>query len=233
MERYVTNTLRSILGQTHEDLEVLVMDDGSTDGSLELVRGFQDPRIKIHPHPVNTGVVHALNRGLRASSGRYIALIAADDLWTPDSLEKRLEAFRASDMLVCGQVLDIKDSCSLENALKKGSPSKQRFFYGPSNLLRREVFERWGMFDPALSHGSDRELWVRLFGRDRLRTDRGTFTCLPTLVGYFRQRLDSLGHSYKDLSPASRADLYDLLQKTIDRRQGSYADLELLEPYHG
>lgn len=88
-ERYIEETIQSVLSQTYEDLEVLIVNDGSTDDSLSVCRRFDDPRIRILCQE-NRGLAGARNTGIRHAQGKFIALLDADDLWLPTKLEEQV-----------------------------------------------------------------------------------------------------------------------------------------------
>ncbi|MFK0687660.1 glycosyltransferase family 2 protein [Mesorhizobium sp. IMUNJ 23033] len=96
-EAFIERTLASVLAQTHRNIEVIVVDDGSTDGTASIVRRLADGdrRIKLLQQK-NGGVASARNAGMRASKGTFIAPIDADDLWHPTKLEKQLRVFAAA-----------------------------------------------------------------------------------------------------------------------------------------
>lgn len=234
MARYVGDTIESVLRQTDPNLELIIVNDGSTDHYQEVIRSFNDPRIKLIHNPHNIGVTATLNRGIKASQGQFISPLGADDLLTPQAIEIRLKHLKPSDMLICGQCINIPANCSLDEAYAKSWDGKWRYFYGPTSLYRRETFERWGLFDEQLpTRGCDREMYVRLFGRDRTRTDRGTFTCLPEMLGYFRVRPDSIQHSYHHLPEAKQQQIYEHLQRVIESRIDTVEGVEMLEVQHG
>lgn len=91
-ERYIEETLESILRQTEQDFEVLLVEDGSTDGSWELLQKLQarDARIRSLQNGAPHGACHARNLGIRLARGHYLAFLDADDLWLPDKLKKGL-----------------------------------------------------------------------------------------------------------------------------------------------
>ena len=101
MEAYIGETIRSVQAQTYPDWEMIVVDDGSTDGSAAAVQALaeNEPRIRLIRQE-NRGSAAARNVGIRAARGRYIALLDADDLWHPDFLEKQL-SFMADRQAVC------------------------------------------------------------------------------------------------------------------------------------
>jgi len=91
-ERYLTEALESILKQTYRPLEIIVADDGSTDGTATLVASYGDQvRYLFQP---NAGVAAACNLGVRASRGEFIAFLAADDLWHPQKLVLQMSQFQ-------------------------------------------------------------------------------------------------------------------------------------------
>ncbi|MEM7760561.1 MAG: glycosyltransferase [Cyanobacteria bacterium P01_A01_bin.40] len=94
-ERTILETINSVRQQTIEDLEIIVINDGSHDRSLELLATVTDARLKVYSFP-NAGLPTARNRGIARATGDYISFIDADDLWTTDKLEKQLAALQAN-----------------------------------------------------------------------------------------------------------------------------------------
>src|SRR5205085_7436654 len=94
-EKYVAEAIRSVLGQTMADLEVVVVDDGSTDGTPAVVRSFDDPRV-VSIRQENGGPSAATNRALAACRGRYVALLSGDDACEPDRLQVQLDEYERS-----------------------------------------------------------------------------------------------------------------------------------------
>src|SRR4028119_270042 len=92
-EQTILETITSVLNQTFSNFELLVINDGSTDRTLELLSTVKDPRLKIFSYP-NGGVSVARNRGITQASGEFIAVLDADDLWTVDKLELQLAALQ-------------------------------------------------------------------------------------------------------------------------------------------
>lgn len=100
-ERFVAQTIESVLAQTYTDWEMIIINDGSKDNSEKIVRQYteQDSRIKLYSQP-NGGSAAARNNGIRRAKGRYIALLDADDLWEPFFLESQLELMKKHDALL-------------------------------------------------------------------------------------------------------------------------------------
>ncbi len=170
--RFLPRALESVFAQTYSDVEVLVVDDGSTDDSLEVMRRY-DGRIRSISQP-NGGVSRARNLGVRESRGELIAFLDSDDWWLEEKLAKEvalLESggfgmvytglrFVSEDGDVRGEITDGLSGWVLkELALltKPGVPAS-----GSSALIRRECFDEVGPFDPALSTSADWDLWRRI-----------------------------------------------------------------------
>src|SRR3569832_167033 len=92
-EKTIQYTIESVLKQTCSDFELLVINDGSQDSTLELVSSFQDDRLKVLSYP-NAGLAASRNRGIASASGEYLSFIDADDLWTPNKLDSQLKALQ-------------------------------------------------------------------------------------------------------------------------------------------
>lgn len=101
--RFLSQAVKSVLDQSFEDFELLIVDDGSTDNSIDIIRSFQDPRIKLLVNDRNEGLSFTRNRGLREARGSFIALLDCDDIALPDRLSIQ-HAFMTtnSDVALCG-----------------------------------------------------------------------------------------------------------------------------------
>ena len=110
-EKYLSDAIESILNQTYSDFELIIVDDGSTDHSLEIIRQYEksDPRIKVIVNEVNLGISKSRNKGLAAARGEYIANMDSDDICFKDRLEKQINYFKEyPDTLVLGgQIIKI------------------------------------------------------------------------------------------------------------------------------
>ena len=172
MSQFLPMAVKSVLEQTYENLEVHVVDDGSTDHTRESVRGFTvDKRVKYH-YQTNQGQASAKNRGIRESKGEYIAFLDADDMWMSKKLERQLPLF--DDAGVIGVVYSSGTSINEEGEVIP--PGEWNYFIGKitgrlliancvpfdSAVVRRECFETIGLFDESLRMGIDYDLWLRI-----------------------------------------------------------------------
>jgi glycosyltransferase involved in cell wall biosynthesis len=171
--RYVGEAVESALAQTYPNIEVIVVDDGSTDNSLEVLERYQG-RIKLIQQK-NSGVCVARNRGVEESTGEYIAFLDADDVWLPEKLSVQMQGFQASTKAVfsnCGmRLIDLDGECvgTLTEG-KSGDVSTYLLsFDGPAvvgaastGIVSRKVFESVGGFDPRLSTAADWDFCFRV-----------------------------------------------------------------------
>lgn len=172
MSDYLPLAIKSALAQTYENIEVLVVDDGSTDGTAEVVQPLlADPRLKYRMQE-NSGQAVAKNHGIRESKGQYVAFLDADDLWVPDKLEQQMPLFHGSAAVgvVYSRLAYIdengKELRIADNELFRGrvsGPMLIRNFIGFStSVVRRECLDRLGGFDEAIRMGIDYDLWLRI-----------------------------------------------------------------------
>lgn len=172
-ERYLRAALASILRQTVTDLELVVVDDGSTDETGNILAAVDDPRLLVLRNEERLGLAASLNRGLDEARGRYVARLDADDVALPRRLERQLQRMvSGSSIAVAGSaVLDI-DAYGRPGALHlmPADPVAVRWaalfsspFFHPSVLAERAVLERHGLrYDSEYLESEDYDLWTRL-----------------------------------------------------------------------
>jgi glycosyltransferase involved in cell wall biosynthesis len=165
-------TLRTILWQQDVDLEVIVVDDGSTDDMAAVVSRFGDPRVRVIRHETPQGVCVARNRGVAEARGAWLAFCDDDDLWAPDKLALQLHAaHRAERMWAYGGAVHVNLALRVMTA-KPAPPAEQLVRVlprwnlmpgGSSNVIARtEVIQAIRGWDPGLINLADWDLWARL-----------------------------------------------------------------------
>jgi glycosyltransferase involved in cell wall biosynthesis len=172
----IAQTLESVLNQTVTDLEIIVIDDGSTDGTHEILERYRtvrcDYRIRVLRFP-NAGVSISRNRGLQQAEGGFVSFIDADDLWDTHKLERQIGALQTSGGAGVAysftRWID-EDGRDLRGGLEKHLTGDvyrelllQDFIGSGSNpLISRDCFDRVGGFDPDLHPAEDWDMWLRL-----------------------------------------------------------------------
>jgi glycosyltransferase involved in cell wall biosynthesis len=175
--RYVGEAVRSALDQSYPDLEVIVIDDGSTDDTREAIRGFGD-RVRYF-HQENRGLAAARNRGIGESRGDFVAFLDADDLWLPRKLERQLEVFdrHPSVRLVYAGVFHVDCEGRVLQEIQprhRGTTVSQLLLdnvvigSGTTAVVPRECLKELGGFDECFSVCEDWELWLRIARRYEL-----------------------------------------------------------------
>jgi len=168
--RYLGAAIDSVLGQTYAELELIVVNDGSTDATPDVIRTYQDPRLR-YVEQENRGLSAARNAGLNGAWGRFVTFLDADDLFLPGKLTDLLGAMTAdADVgLAAGQALPIDEhGHQVGRPFDRGLPADpgDLLFGNPlhvgSVLLRRSWLDRVHPFDESLRSYEDWDLWLRL-----------------------------------------------------------------------
>ena len=177
-ERHLAEAIESLLDQTFHNFEFLIINDGSTDGTMEILEryGRHDRRIRLF-HQANQGVIASLNRGLDLARGKYIARMDADDVSLPERLSKQVAFMEAHPhVFVCESW--VMSQGERQGIISKPPPDSESircilFFENapahPSVMFRKETLDRFGIrYDPDFRHAEDYELWVRCSSFARL-----------------------------------------------------------------
>lgn len=212
---YLPDAIRSVLRQSHSDLTLYVVDDGSTDGTAEYVRSLQDSRIR-YVSKQNGGPNSARNVGIRSSSAPYVAFLDADDVWYPLKLEKQISIMQADHSVglvyghhdwidetgaLAGQLVISKRGDILEDLLEgnciAGSCSLA--------MIRRDTLGKVGLFNENFRYGEDWEMWIRLATRYRI-------DYVPEVIGAIRRSASRTSDNYRLMADRLVAMLPHLLQ---------------------
>lgn len=169
----VTRAIRSVLHQTYQNLEVIVVDDASTDNTSDVVGTLGDERIKYIRHSGNKGASAARNTGIEAAGGELIGFLDSDDEWLPEKLQRQVDKFDSTSAnvgLVYGGYIIIDDET--KQRIKQEKPKlrgcvfqellKEDFVGSPTPLVKRECFQKVGVFDEDLRFGEDWDMWFRI-----------------------------------------------------------------------
>jgi len=209
-ERYLAESIRSVLDQNHAALEIVVVDNVSNDASADIARSFASVK---YIYLAEKGLVNALNHGIEHSEGEYLAFIDADDVWKSNKLAMQLDVFRQRPEtdLVFGHVEQFV-SPELEEPLKSQLLIRNKelpgYFRG-SMLIRKESFLRAGPFDAATDYGDFIDWYMRA-------QEQGLKEVLLADVLVMR-RIHGANMGYTDTD--RRIDFVRVLKRGLDRRR--------------
>lgn len=186
--RIVVRALASALAQRAVSLEVIVVDDGSTDDTAVALAAHSDPRLRAIHLPVAGGVAHARNVGASEARGEWLAFLDDDDLWAPHKLERQLAAARASDAVFAyGAAIDVDSEGEFRGVAAAPDPSSVPRAILDSNvvpggasnaIVRADLLARIGGFDESLAVFADWDCWIRATRAG------GVAVCEDTVVAY-------------------------------------------------
>ncbi|OGW52265.1 MAG: hypothetical protein A2Y81_00340 [Nitrospirae bacterium RBG_13_43_8] len=214
-EKYLREAIKSVLNQTYEPIEIIVVDDGSTDGSSAIAKSFASQLRYFYQD--NSGQAAALNRGIELSRGCFLSFLDADDLWKRDKLMHQMVAFdnNPDADMVFGHVEQFYSSDLDEDQRKRiRIPAKvmQGFFKG-SMLIRRDSFFRVGMFDTRWKLGDFIDWYSRAM-------EKGLKSVMLNEVFVLRRiHANNSGFRERKLRP----EFVRILKASLDRRRRSAA----------
>jgi glycosyltransferase involved in cell wall biosynthesis len=221
----VEKTLQSVLAQTWHDFEVIVVDDGSTDGGPDIVKQYRDGRIRLISQ-LNAGVSAARNNGIRQAKSGLIAFLDADDLWEPGYLEEMaglIRKFPEAGMYGCAfdkvsGNSSFKDDFHLPEGYKGLIDNYFRqaigyhLYSSSSVIIRKSATEKSGFFDERIGIGEDKDYWFRI------ALDHKVAFCNKVLAHY---NLDAENRAMGKKHPFTKSILY---------YTSKYAEMEKLNP---
>ena len=181
-EKYIGYAIQSVLGQTYQDFEIVIVDDGSKDNSVEVIRSFTDPRIRLICFEQNQGACTAAKRLLQEAKGEYIAILNSDDAFLPEKLAKQVDFLDRNDkygaVFSYAQIIDeageifTDENHFYSKIFVQENKSRHEwlryFFYNgnclchPSIMIRSECYESVGFYDERYYQLPDFDIWIRL-----------------------------------------------------------------------
>lgn len=175
---WIKECIRSVTGQTYDNVEIIAIDDCSTDGSVRKIKDIDDPRVTILENNSNRGIAASRNRGIRHSSGQFIGFLDQDDIWLEHKLETQLQRFsntpeKTGVVYSAVELLDTnKGTTDINTFLSLSGDYMSRvsdiFLNNPitniTTLVKRECFEEYGLLDESLFGSDDYEFWLRIAG---------------------------------------------------------------------
>jgi len=205
-EDTIVETINSVLNQTFEDFELIIINDGSTDRTLDVIKIFKDNRISVHTFP-NSGPSAARNRGIEIAKGEYISFIDADDLWLENKLENQIDVLKKNPEyeVVYSWTVYIDENGNYLHPLRpvkfEGDVYEKmllnNFIGSGSNiLLSKSSLESLGHFDIDLNYGEEWDLYIRL-------SKTYKFILVKDFHVFYRRKLNSLSSNVSVLEDSS------------------------------
>lgn len=200
-EAYVQECLQSVLEQDFQDFEIVVTDDGSSDQTVARILEMQDERIRLKVLPHNQGACHAINDSVMRARGRFIAVLNSDDYFLPGKLSQQVALLQTNPLIGAsfglpafineqGEVFADPTHRDHKAFVAKDRTRFEwlRHFFDegnalchPTALIRREVYEKIGLYDPRLAQVPDLDMWIRLASNTSLHV-------IPQALTAFRVR---------------------------------------------
>ena len=208
-ERYLAEAIESMLAESYRPLEIVVVDDGSTDGSAAVATRYAEVRYAFQPHQ---GIASARNHSLSLAKGEYLAFLDSDDLWEAGALARQMEAFRSDPDLamVFGHVIEfISPELDQETAAKLACHPEPMPSQGPGAIVKAEAFRTVGPFRTEWQIGEFMDWQLR--AKERGLKSR----LLPDVVLRRRVHPSNTGVEQRD----SRGDYLRILKASLDRRR--------------
>jgi glycosyltransferase involved in cell wall biosynthesis len=209
-EKFLSQAIESVRGQNYAPLEIIVVDDGSTDGTADRIKNLGDDIHYIYQE--NRGPAAARNTGLKLARGEFIAFLDVDDLWPEGKLGSQVERLLQDPSLeiVTGRIqyifLDGTDDSLVRNLDGNNTVSSVNL---GSALFRRSVFEKVGVFNETLQRGEDGDWFLRALEQDV------SILILDEVTLYYRQHGKNIT---RGLGNRERG-LFQILKKSLDRRR--------------
>lgn len=176
-EKYLKEAIESILSQIFRDFEFIIINDGSTDKTLEIIQSFSDPRIKLISQE-NKGIIYSLNRGITESRGKYIARMDADDISLPKRFEKQYKFLEnnqeygiiGATFLIINegnQIAGVNAVLLDDEDLKKEIIVETTFGHG-TVMMKKSILNVIGYYNPKALHAEDFDLWTRFAEKSKM-----------------------------------------------------------------
>ncbi len=228
-EKYLREAIESILNQTYRDFEFLIINDGSTDGSPQLIESYDDPRIRVVNNESNIKLIATLNKGLKIARGEYVARMDCDDISLSRRLEKqvmyldqhpevgvlgcRIRNIDASGDFISEPKRPLTHICNMWVLLFE--PSVMH----PSVIYRKDIVERVNGYSEEALHSEDYDLWSKLSRVTEIRQ-------LDDVLVYLRKHNRNIGALFKEIQLTNSM---EISKKNISDLIGGTADIQTLE----
>ena len=164
-EKYILKCINSVINQTYKNLEIILIDDKSTDNSVELIKKIGDKRIKLIALKKNSGAAIARNKGIEKSSGDYICFLDSDDYWKPKKIEKQLK-FIKDKAFIYSEYLYLRNNkthtAHVPKSLTYNQLLKNSAIFTSTVMLNMKYLEKEDIYMPNIRMGQDYGAWYKI-----------------------------------------------------------------------
>lgn len=172
-EKYIRTSIDSCLGQTYCNLELIIVDDASSDKIFQIVNSYSDKRINYLKNETNVGLSNALNRGFAISSGEYLTWQSDDNFYDNKAIEILIRELNSNPKIsfIYSNFYQVGENGKIKRKVRVAGPRKldMKNCIGPCFLYRRKVYEEIGDYNPGLFLAEDYEYWLRVSRRFKLK----------------------------------------------------------------
>jgi len=209
-ERFLREAVQSVLAQQYSPIEIIVVDDGSTDNTATVARSL--PETVRYLHQTNQGPAAARNRGIEQAQGSLIAFADADDLWPPAKLEQQLPYLIKDPKIdiVLGRIQQVLLSETVDGPTRAQQFAEPAFSVNlGSAVIRKSVFERVGLFDETMRYSEDVDWFMRA------REGGAAIGTIDAVTLFYRQHEQNMTRG----KSTSELNVLKALKKSLDRRR--------------
>lgn len=217
-EAYISDALESITNQTYSNIEIVIIDDGSTDNSVEIVNSYSDPRIRLIKNETNKGIPYTRNLGLQESQGKYMAIMDSDDIAYLTRIEKQVDYMETNPSIdAIGSYYEIiggrfkkvmKPKNITSEEIKAGLLFLNRIA-NPTSFLRLETINKYELeYNPAYFVAQDYDMWVQI-------SKVGELSILPEVLLKYRTGHTNITKKSKSSKTIHRKKINDSIHQDI------------------
>lgn len=183
--KYIEECLESVINQTYKDIEIIIVDDASTDNSLELVKNINDNRIKIIELKENAGAANARNKGIENATGNYICFLDSDDYWVLDKLEKQVKFIEDNNYIFIYSSYDYfkkgkRKKAKVPKSLNYDQLLKNHAIFTSTVMLNMKYLTKEDIYMPNIKKGQDTATWWKILKKGI------TAYSLPDILAIYR-----------------------------------------------
>ena len=223
-EKYLKEAIDSILGQTYTNFEFIIVNDGSTDSSRDIISSYKDKRILLIDNEYNMGLIKSLNKGLNYARGKYLARMDADDISLPKRFEEQLKIMRDFEVDVCGTGMQLINkegkyigrlgpTSIVYSDIPASILNNSTWLLHPTIMMKSSVLQKVGGYNPRAWHVEDSDLWARLL------IEKNKLIVVPEKLVKYRKHDEQICERFSDIQTKNdRIVVYDYIASLIGDR---------------